>query len=225
MRAPSHRPPEPVSDRLALTGVASLGLFLALHVVPYAAALWGRDTFDAVAGLVLARPGVPYVEAVLTLVPLAVHAGANVLRARRPAAGAQGVPDWLRRVRVVSGVGALAFVAAHLWRYHVARALGATPWYAVHGMLSADLIEPRWFAPYYLGVTAAVFHFASGAWLLAPRRSPRWFAVAGFALWALAANTAFHFGYRCGGVVPLPAQDLDATCHNTDLGDEEAPAR
>jgi hypothetical protein len=72
-----------------------------------------------------------------------------------------------------------------------------------------------------------VLHLANGLWLAldawGPARSPRAArratvacAALGLALWAAGFDTMLHFTYRCGGVVPLPAHEVDRACRDAD---------
>lgn len=208
----------------ALAGVAPVGIFLVAHLAINATALYGRDAFNDTAAALQAIALRRLVEA-LVLVPLALHALGGVAIALR---GAVDPQHRARRVaQRVTGVVALGFIALHLGQLRVPAARGTLQWQAFYEVVGHALGAPGMFAAYLVGLTASVLHLANGlrlsidAWGLA--RSPRATrratiacAALGLTLWAAGFDTLLHFSYRCGGVVPLPAQEVDRACRDAD---------
>jgi succinate dehydrogenase / fumarate reductase cytochrome b subunit len=208
----------------ALAGLVPVGVFLVAHLTLNASALYGRDAFNDTTAALQSMPLRRLVEA-LVLVPLGLHALGGVAIALR---GAVDPRHRARRVaQRVTGVVALAFIALHLGQLRVPAARGALHWQEFYGLLGHTLGAPGMFAAYLLGLTASVLHLANGLWLAldawGPARSPRAArratvacAALGLALWAAGFDTMLHFTYRCGGVVPLPAHEVDRACRDAD---------
>jgi succinate dehydrogenase/fumarate reductase cytochrome b subunit (b558 family) len=215
----------------SLSGVVPVGAFLLEHLWTNARAVYGRESFNRAVGEIQALPGLAYIELFGIFLPLVFHAvyGLVIAAQGRPNVGSYGYTrNWLYLLQRVSGVVAFAFIGVHLWQYRVQKLLGVLPWEDQYAALMTDLATPRWFAVYFLGVTASVFHFANGLWLFgntwgvtvsarSMKRSGVLCAAVGAALWVLGVNTLLHFSYRCGGVVPMPEQELvQGNCHNPD---------
>ena len=187
----------------SLSGVAPLGVFLALHLVESARALRGEDAFNRAVATVHGVPAVGLVLALLVYAPLALHAaiGLWLTLARAPPATPTPYSRPVLLAMRATGVVALAFLALHLSEM---RALSAGP--RLHGgelltLLSADLSStshgvPWWGLTYLVGTGAVTFHFVAGVWGLlartprvADRVTRRWLAWAagalGAAMWLL----------------------------------------
>lgn len=215
----------------SLSGVAPVGVFLVVHLWTNARAVYGRDAFNHAVGDIQATPLLAYVEVFGILLPLAFHALYGFAIAAQGSANVASyghTRNWMYLLQRLTGVLAFAFIALHLWQYRVQKTLGAMHWQEFYGALGRDLAAPAMFAAYVVGLTASVFHFANGLWLFgnswgvttsarSMRRSAALCAAAGLALWALGFNTLLHFSYRCGGVVPMPEQQVERTCRDADV--------
>jgi len=215
----------------SLSGVVPVGLFLVTHLWTNARAVYGRDAFNHAVGDIQAMPFLAYIEVFGIFLPLAFHALYGLVIAVKGSSnvGAYGYTrNWMYLLQRVTGVLAFAFIALHVWQYRVQKTLGAMEWQEFYGALGHDLAAPAMFAAYLIGLTASVFHFANGLWLFgnswgvttsarSMRRSAGLCVAAGVALWALGFNTLLHFSYRCGGVLPMPEQQVERTCRDADV--------
>lgn len=198
---PPPLPPLPLpslADRLfSLTGLAPLGVFLAVHVAINARAIRGQDAFAATADAVARVPALRVLEAVLVFAPLAVHGAMGLfMTARRRAFAARGpspLPAPLATTMRVTGVVVVAFLAMHLPEMRV---FGPGP--RLRGgelltVLSAGLSSVSHGVPwrgiaYLIGAGATTLHFAVGAWAaLARSRQGGHPTVRRVGAWAAAA--------------------------------------
>lgn len=224
-------PKPPLRDRLhSLSGVAPLGLFVVAHLYTNAQALYGREDFELAQGATRSIPMLAWVEAVVIYAPLLFHALYGLALAVKGSghSGRYGhVGRWMYLLQRVTGVAAFAFIALHAWQFRVQQLLGAARWQDDYALLGALLNRPEMFAAYLLGLSATVFHLATGLWLFgntwgltvsarAMRRSAVACGIAGMLLWAIGFNTLLHFSYRCGGVLPLPGLQADRACRDAD---------
>jgi succinate dehydrogenase / fumarate reductase cytochrome b subunit len=133
--------------------------------------------------------------------------------------------NWFFLLQRITGLITLGFIALHLWQYRIQKLLHVIAWQNFYHQLQVDLGEPGMFVVYFLGITSAVFHFANGLWLFGNtwgittgtrgmRRSAMVCAFVGVLLWALGINTLLHFGVRCGGLIPMPEQEVQAHCRD-----------
>ena len=216
----------------SLSGVVPVGLFLVEHLWTNARAVYGRDAFNRGVGDIQALPFLAWIELLGIGLPLAFHAlyGFVIAAQARPNVGRYGWSrNWMYLLQRVTGVVAFVFIVVHLWEFRVQKLLGRMAWQDFYGRLVTDLdvAHPALFVLYFLGITAAVFHFANGLWLVgntwgitlgerSMRRSAVLCGLLGVLLWGLGMNTLLHFAYRCGGVIPMPEQDVGASCRDAD---------
>ncbi len=214
----------------SLSGVVPVGAFLVVHLWTNARAVYGRDSFGHAVGEIQAMPMLVWVEVFAIFLPLAFHAVYGVVIAAQGSANVGRYAftrNWMYLLQRVTGLVAFAFIALHVWQFRVQKALGVMAWQEFYGDLGQLLGAPGMFAVYLLGITASVFHFANGLWLFgntwgvtqsvgAMRRSAAVCGVLGLALWALGFNTLLHFSYRCGGVIPMPEQQVERMCREAD---------
>lgn len=214
----------------SLSGVVPVGAFLVTHLWTNARAVYGRESFNHAVGEIQAMPMLAYVELGAILLPLLFHAGYGFVIAAQGSANVGRYAytrNWMYLLQRVTGVVAFAFIALHLWQYRVQKTLGVMRWQDFYGDLASTLNAPVMFAVYLFGITASVFHFANGLWNFgnswgitqsprAMKHSARLCLALGLALWGLGFNTLLHFSYRCGGVVPMPEQQVERACRDAD---------
>lgn len=214
----------------SLSGVIPTGVFLLAHLWTNASALDGRDAFNHAVGEIQSTPALPAIELFGIALPLTFHAVYGLVITARSTVNTSRYAytrNWLYVLQRVSGVIAFGFIALHLWQLRVPKATGALRWQSFYDALGTSLAAPAVFAMYLAGVTASVFHFANGLWLFgntwgvtvgarSMRRSAALCGALGLALWALGFNTLLHFSYRCGGVLPRPAQQVERVCRDGD---------
>ncbi len=212
----------------SLSGVVPVGVFLVEHLWTNSRALYGREAFNTAVGEIQALPGLAWIELFGIALPLLFHAGYGLaITARaKPNVGRYGYTrNWLYVLQRVSGLVALAFIGLHLWQYRIQKMLHTLAWENMYHQLQVDLGEPGMFALYFVGITAVVFHFANGLWLVGNtwgittgakgmKRSAWVCAAVGGLLWALGINTLLHFNGHCGGVIPMPEQNVQTLCRD-----------
>lgn len=218
----------------SLTGVAPVGLFLALHLWSQSAALRGRAAYDASFARAERLPFQPLLEIVLVLVPLVFHASYGlVLTARsRPTVGRHPTNrNWMYTAQRVTGIVSFAWILWHVGQTWLPRVVGRIDARQVHPTLVADLSWTVQGLPVaalamVVGVGAASFHLAHGLWtagigwgLLLTRRAQAIASAAavalGLGLFFLGTNTVVLFatGARMVIVGPDPSVEEDgAAC-------------
>lgn len=196
----------------SITGLLVSG-FLVVHVVVNAAAMQGAARFDDLTRRLQRTPALPLVEALLVLVPLVVHAGTAVLLwVRHGRVGAAPTTtDEPLRLRRITGVITLGFLAVHLYTLRLQVALGRMAPSDFFPTLCDTLSEtvgagiPVTAAIYLVGVSAASYHLASGirhsfdTWGIARSTRGRRIAWAfggalGILAFALSAATTVYYG-------------------------------
>lgn len=226
----------------SLSGVVPVGVFLVQHLWVNARALNGRASFDeAVAGI----NDMPYLWAVELfgiILPLAFHAlyGVKIAFEGRPNVGRYAYSrNWMYTIQRVTGFVVLAFLMTHLWEFRVAKLLGNMGPEAFYPSLSERLsatgaLGVPWNAVWYLvGIGASAFHLANGlfgfcfSWgVTVSRRAQRLagavFAVLGFVLFALGANTVLYFA--TGARFFIPSQ-TSAACDVPTVSAASQPSR
>lgn len=160
----------------SLTGIVPVGAFLFMHLVTNASVTFNtpeRDFFqeqvNRIHGL---GPLLVTVEILFIFLPLAFHAGLGVKIWLEGKPNALSYPLWgnLRyTLQRVTGVIALVFILVHLWHMHWLGGYFGGGYFDPHDATrtAAGAMQfSRWWAwpLYYLGVSAAVFHFANGIW-------------------------------------------------------------
>lgn len=214
----------------SLSGVVPLGLFLIEHLWTNLRAVYGREAFNHSVGEIQSLPALVYIELFGILLPLLFHAlyGFVIVAQSSVNAGRYGYSrNWMYVFQRISGVLAFGFIAVHLWQYRIAKLIHGVAWQNFYDQLSASLPAPLMFTLYFLGVTSTVFHFANGLWLFgntwgitvsprAMRRSAALCGAVGFGLWAIGINVLVHFGFMCGGAIPMPEQQVERTCRDVD---------
>ncbi|MFW6051252.1 MAG: hypothetical protein ACODAU_08765 [Myxococcota bacterium] len=187
----------------SLTGIVPLLGFLVLHTWETASATGGRERF--MLRVLGARGGLLAValEVVLILVPLVLHAGLGVCRARHDGHGRRYVDRSSRWIQWLTGVLVLGFISVHLAHTWMAKLGGLGP-FGLYEALRTDLPRPAYLGVYVVGLTALSLHLAQGigafavTWGLAPterrRRAWRWGGgLLAVALWVASLNTTAHF--------------------------------
>jgi succinate dehydrogenase / fumarate reductase cytochrome b subunit len=222
----------------SLSGVVPLGLFLIEHLWTNLRAVYGREAFNHAVGEIQSMPLLVYIEVFGIFLPLLFHAlyGVVIAAQARPNAMRYGFArNWMYVFQRVSGIVAFGFIAKHLYDYRVQKLIHGVAWQNFYDQLSVALPRGGLFALYFVGITATVFHFANGLWLfgntwgitlspLAMRRSAALCSAVGVALWAIGINVLIHFGYACGGLLPMPEQQVERTCQNADITTAQPPS-
>lgn len=227
----------------SLSGVVPVGVFLVQHLWVNARALNGRASFDSAVAEINGMPYLWAVELFGIFLPLAFHAlyGVKLAFEGRPNVGRYTYSrNWMYTLQRVTGLVALAFLMTHLWEFRIAKALGNMGTDAFYPTLSERLsatgaLGLPWTAIWYLvGIGASVFHLANGlfgfcfSWgITISRRSQKLagavFAIFGFVLFALGANTVFYFA--TGARFFIPSDTSAAACDVPNVTAASQPSR
>ncbi len=153
----------------ALSGIAPLGAFVAVHIVTTSSGLGGEERFERVFAH---RAWMTAAVVVLVVLPLAFHAAyGGYLAIVRP--GAANLPSWLPRLRRTAALGTLVFVLAHVVEIPGRVWTGAIASSGTFSVLSAHLSSTWHGVPfvalgYLAGVAATLTHFALAIWAYLP---------------------------------------------------------
>jgi hypothetical protein len=206
----------------ALSGIAPLGVFVAVHLLTTASALAGGARFGEV---FLHRAWMTVAIVVFVLVPLAFHGiyGAYRAVARR---GEANLPSWRPRTRRAAALGTFAFVTFHLIELPAPVWTGGMGEGALFDVLSAHLSSTWHGVPfvaivYLAGVAATLSHFALELWVYFPatgivlaagaQRALAGALVAGASvLFLVAGNTIVFFATGAHLLGPSPAPFVPA---------------
>lgn len=156
----------------SLSGVVPVGAFLVEHLWTNATALRGQRAFDDAVDALQALPGLPVIELVTIVLPLAFHAGYGVVLLRESQPNVDRYPhgkNWLYVAQRATGIVTLLFVLWHLWEIRVQKWLFGMGSHSFFPVLTAHLSSTWHGVPvlalvYLAGIAAAVFHFANGLW-------------------------------------------------------------
>lgn len=175
----------------SLTGIIPVGAFLTEHMLTNSMAAWGEISGGAGGGKVEfnhhvhflhSLPYLPLLEIFGIFLPLAFHAGYGI-RIAMTAKGNTGNYPYMDNVRYslqrMTGYIAVLFIIVHLFKFRFAHWFGGVPfldgniedkfeitrrglmdWHLFGTPIPAEVTM----AFYFLGLAAAVFHFANGIW-------------------------------------------------------------
>ena len=209
----------------ALTGVIPLGVFVVVHLLLNATALFGALRFERVVGGLATSPIEPIVALVFVGLPLAYHALYGIRRVMRAPADAE--ESGYKRPRLdalmrLTSVVLFVFVIAHTYEMRVGRSPGS-----LHTKLTMDLSSTKWGVPliafgYLLGVAAVAFHLAYGCFAVlesrgrASRRAAILSVAGGALLFLIGSATVISFSGG-GTLVPDadPAREVPCPAPNT----------
>ena len=148
----------------SLLGVIPLGIFLFVHLTTNSMALFGREAFEHKVGLIhLMGPLLPWIEAFVIFVPLALHIAIGIQIARTGRSNASNLGygrNWAYTFQRWTGWIALAFILYHtiaLRFLDVANGVGNFFPY-----LSELFKQAIWIVIYLIGGAAVIYHFANG---------------------------------------------------------------
>jgi succinate dehydrogenase / fumarate reductase cytochrome b subunit len=154
----------------SLLGVIPLGVFLFAHLTTNSMAFFGQEAFDHKVALIHSLgPLLPFVEAAMIFVPLALHIiiGIAIAITAKSNVGDLGYGrNWAYSMQRWSGWIALVFIALHTVSLRFldvaaeyARTPGATGFFEY---LAVQFQNPLFTGFYILGSAAVIFHFANG---------------------------------------------------------------
>ena len=154
----------PTADRLrrlqSLSGVLPLVLFVIFHVWEIGAALDGREAFASrLQGIGMASRLI--VQTVVVVIPLVVHVGLGLWRARteRGAAGYGTIGN--RSLQRVTGLVVLVFIGVHLSHTWL-RVFGGHDASGLYELLRLELSTTPFLAIYVVGLAALSLHLGQG---------------------------------------------------------------
>lgn len=194
----------------SLLGVVPLGVFLFAHMTTNSMAFFSREAFDDKVDLIHSLgPLLPIVEAVVIMIPLALHIviGIAIAVTARNESHLHYPRNWAYKMQRWSGWAALAFIVYHVVALRFLDLAGGKENFYPY---MAELFQnPLWIAIYFLGGVAVIYHFANGlctfcmTWgITVGPRSQRVMAgiatAAGIVLLGMLVSSivGFHLGYE-----------------------------
>ena len=153
----------------SLLGVIPLGVFLFGHLTTNSMAFFGQEAFDHKVELIHSLgPLLPFVEAGVIFIPLALHIiiGIAIALTAKSNVGELGYTrNWAYFFQRLSGWVALAFI---VWHTVTLRFMDVAKPYAVNGgtgfyeYLAVSFQNPLFTLAYIVGGAAVIYHFANG---------------------------------------------------------------
>ena len=147
----------------SLLGVIPLGIFLFAHMATNAMAFFGVEEFDKKVFLIHSLgPLLPFVEAAVIFVPLALHIVIGIAIALTSKGNATDLTygrNWAYTIQRWSGWLVLIFLVYHTMSL---RFLGWANEVGYFAYLAEAFKNPAFLAFYALGGIATVYHFANG---------------------------------------------------------------
>lgn len=157
-----------VNRRLhSLLGVLPLGVFLIQHLLVNHQATVSVERFNWAAGIMGQLPFVIFLEIFIIYLPILFHGIYGVYIAftsKSNVGNYSSFRNWMFVLQRFSGIIAFIFIAVHVFQTRVQVFFGAE----VNYDMVADIVtNPFWFAFWFVGIIATVFHFSNGLWSFA----------------------------------------------------------
>lgn len=148
----------------SLLGVLPLGVFLIQHLLVNHQATVSVERFNWAAGIMGQLPFVIFLEIFIIYLPILFHGIYGVyiaFTAKNNVGSYSTFRNWMFVLQRFSGVIAFVFIAVHVFQTRLQVFFGAE----VNYDMVADVVSnPFWFAFWFVGIIATVFHFANGLW-------------------------------------------------------------
>lgn len=196
----------------SLSGVVPVGAFVLFHLWENAKALQGREAYGKMVHDIGSMPFITYLEVLFILLPILFHAilGLKFVIDASYNVNVYGYSrNWMFVLQRLTGVGALAFIAYHLYELRWQKLTGAMDGAGFYDALCRNMSSTTGPVPvialvYLLGIGAVSFHFANGLWgflfswgFTATRRAQRTagtvLGIVGLLVFVLGANTTIYF--------------------------------
>ncbi|MEW5947526.1 MAG: succinate dehydrogenase [bacterium] len=192
----------------SLTGIVPVGLFLIEHIFTNSFAVRGPGDYDRAVEFLQGIPYLPVFEACFIILPLYFHGLYGLIITYDAGFNARNYPgrsNVMYLLQRASGAITLVFVTAHVYMTRWANLASGVE---INFETVSEHLSSGWmFGFYALGVLAAVFHFANGAWnfsitwgIVVGRGSQRafwWCCIAlGAAMYLAGLNALFAFAGR-----------------------------
>ncbi len=145
-----------------------MGVFLIEHLFSNAFALRGPAAYNRQVEFLVGLPFVVVIETVFIFIPILFHAVYGVYIWWRGESNVSHYPwtgNWLYLVQRVTGLITFVYIPFHVWEQRFSGiSLEEHPEMAFR-KVAASLSNPWVAGFYFVGITAACFHFAYGLWL------------------------------------------------------------
>lgn len=169
----------------SLLGVFPLGIFVVAHMTTNSMSIFGVEAFDDKVALIHSLgPLLPFVEAALIFIPLALHIVIGIyiaLTSKSNTSDLGYARNWAYSIQRWSGWAALVFLLYHTITL---RFIGMADEAGFFAYLAEAFRNPLFTAFYFLGGVAVIYHFANGlctfcmTWgLTVGPRSQKWMAL------------------------------------------------
>jgi succinate dehydrogenase / fumarate reductase, cytochrome b subunit len=168
----------------SLSGIVPIGVFLIEHLLTNSMAFFGPATFNEKVLFIHHLPYLWALELFGIFLPLAFHAGYGVVIAMQAEPNSHSYPYMANKrytLQRITGYIALLFIIIHLLKFRFAHIVGWGPEFLSEanpdkfemtrqGLLNWHItknfaVHPAiTFSFYFVGLAAAVYHFANGIW-------------------------------------------------------------
>jgi succinate dehydrogenase / fumarate reductase cytochrome b subunit len=157
----------------SLSGIVPIGIFLLQHLIANSYALRGAAAYNTVIAVFGYLPFVAVLEIVIIYIPILYHSfyGIYITAHGQANLGRYSYGrNWMYFLQRVSGVIAFFYIGFHIWNTSIQKYIMEwrhlpNPEGAIsYQMMSAQMANPWFFAAYFIGITATVFHFTNGLW-------------------------------------------------------------
>ncbi|MDK2973270.1 MAG: succinate dehydrogenase / fumarate reductase, cytochrome b subunit [Candidatus Sumerlaeota bacterium] len=152
----------------SLLGVIPLGVFLFAHMTTNSMAFFGQEAFDHKVDLIHSLgPLLPFVEAAMIFVPLALHIIIGIVIAQTGVSNTSDLGyarNWAYTLQRWTGWAAVAFIVYHAFSLRILDVAGGRENFFAYMsyLFRFSPVWPVWLAVYLLGGVAVIYHFANG---------------------------------------------------------------
>ncbi len=157
----------------SLTGIVPIGAFLINHLLTNSTAFLGPEHFDDHVKWLHSLPWLLAIEVCFIFAPLAFHAGYGVVIALQGRSNVNAYPymdNWRYTLQRVTAWITVVFVIVHLLHFRFAHWFGLPNYKSFHPAFFVNTAAGftwllplwAWMVLYFIGLTAAVYHFCNG---------------------------------------------------------------
>ncbi|MBD3334906.1 MAG: succinate dehydrogenase [Candidatus Eisenbacteria bacterium] len=192
----------------SLFGLIPIGAFLIFHLWENSLAVRGAAYYtEHVVEKISGMRFVTLLEILFIAVPILFHGVYGVVmwfQKRSNLSNYGYFRNWMYVLQRITAFIAFAFIITHVWETRFQVLTGALAKEELYNKMAMLFSNPFYVAWYAVGITATVFHFVNGLWLMgitwgftigprAQKISTMIFAVVGVLLLALGAQALFGF--------------------------------
>lgn len=152
----------------SLTGIIPIGIFLLEHLITNSFALGGAGSYNEKIAAFQQIPFLVWVEILFIGIPLAFHTLLGLYYtylAQNNVLDYKYFRNYMFYLQRATAIIAFIFVAYHVYTTRIGRAFAGIE--ISYEFMNQILSQPLFFALYFIGLLAAVFHFTNGIYTFA----------------------------------------------------------